>query len=63
MSCGITHGLALAKQGEHTWNFIQIQCAHLVPVEGYDKVRVRTGYERVLAHRCSKNLQLNVTVK
>jgi hypothetical protein len=26
-----------------------------VPVEGYDKIRVRTGYERVLAHRCSRN--------
>lgn len=36
-------------------NFIKIQCAHLVPTEGYDKVRVRTGYERVLAHRCGKN--------
>ena len=36
-------------------NFIKIQCAHLVPTEGYEKVRVRTGYERVLAHRCSKN--------
>ena len=36
-------------------NFVKIQCAHLVPTEGYDKVRVRTGYERVLAHRCGKN--------
>ena len=27
-------------------NFVKIQCAHLVPTEGYDKVRVRTGYER-----------------
>lgn len=36
-------------------NFVKIQCAHLVPTEGYDKARVRTGYERVLAHRCGKN--------
>lgn len=51
----IYHGLVLAKQDEHIWNFIKIQCAHLVPTEGYDKARVRTGYERVLAHRCGKN--------
>ena len=36
-------------------NFIKIQSAHLVPTDGYDKMRVRTGYERVLAHRCGKN--------
>ena len=36
-------------------NFIKIQSVHLVPTEGYDKARVRTGYERVLAHRCGKN--------
>lgn len=36
-------------------NFIQIQCAHLVPVECYEKMRVCTGYERVLAHRCGRN--------
>jgi hypothetical protein len=36
-------------------NFIKIQCAHLVPVEQYEKARVRTGYERILAHRCGKN--------
>ena len=36
-------------------SFIKIQSAHLVPTEGYDKARVRTGYERVLAHRCGKN--------
>lgn len=36
-------------------NFIKIQTAHLVPTEGYDKVRVRTGYERLLAHHCTKN--------
>ena len=51
----IYHDLVLAKRDEHQWNFIKIQTAHLVPTDGYDKVRVRTGYERLLAHHCTKN--------
>jgi len=32
-------------------NFINIQMGQMVPIEGADTCRVRTGYERVLAHR------------
>ena len=35
-------------------NFINIQSSHLVPVKQYDRLRVRTGYERIVAHRCSR---------
>ena len=35
-------------------NFINIQSSHLVPVKHYDRCRVRTGYERIVAHSCSR---------
>ena len=35
-------------------NFINVQSSHLVPVKQYDRLRVRTGYERIVAHRCSR---------
>ena len=35
-------------------NFINIQSSHLVPVKQYDRIRVRTGYERIVAHRCNR---------
>jgi hypothetical protein len=34
-------------------NFISIQAASFLPVIGTNLSRVRTGYERVVAHRCS----------
>lgn len=36
-------------------NFIQIQMSHMIPVKTCEPFRVRTGYERVLAHRVSRN--------
>ena len=50
----IYHGLVLAKQDEHLWNFISIQGSHTIPTEHSDVYRVRTGYERVVAHRVTK---------
>lgn len=35
-------------------NFISVQSTHMVPTETVGKQRVRTGYERVFAHRCGK---------
>lgn len=35
-------------------NFISIQSSHWTPTVVTDRNRVRTGYERVVAHRCSK---------
>ena len=35
-------------------NFLSIQSSHLVPVDQTSAWRVRTGYERTIAHRCSK---------
>lgn len=36
-------------------NFIGIQSSHLVPTKRCDISRYRTGYERILAHNCSRN--------
>ena len=35
-------------------NFISIQSSHWTPTVTTDKSRVRTGYERIIAHRCGK---------
>lgn len=35
-------------------NFVSIQSSHWTPTVQTDRNRVRTGYERVVAHRCSK---------
>lgn len=36
-------------------NFISIQGSHTIPTEHMDVYRVRTGYERVVAHRVTKS--------
>lgn len=36
-------------------NFINIHSAHLMPIKSADRHRVRTGYERVIAHRVGRN--------
>ena len=41
-------------EGINLWNFVSIQSSHWTPTVQTDRNRVRTGYERVVAHRCSK---------
>lgn len=36
-------------------NFISIQSTHMTPTAAIGKMRVRTGYERTFAHRCSRD--------
>ena len=43
-----------AQDDSKRMNFISIQSSHWTPTVQTDPNRVRTGYERVVAHRCSK---------
>lgn len=44
----------LRNQG-YKWAFVSIQYAHTVPTEACDISRVRTGFERTIAHRVGRN--------
>lgn len=35
-------------------NFISTQTSHVIPTKCVDKSRIRTGYERLIAHRCGR---------